>query len=73
LIYLSPYSPDFNPCEEGFSSLKAWVRRHRDDVLREMEGRDGCNPIGVLWDAVYEIMMPENIAGWFRNSGYIVQ
>ncbi|KAJ7025430.1 hypothetical protein C8F04DRAFT_967760, partial [Mycena alexandri] len=71
LIYLSPYSPDFNPCEEGFSSLKAWVRRNRDDVLSEMEGRDDCDPIGMLWNGVHETMTPQNIKGWFRDSGYI--
>ncbi|KAJ6490433.1 hypothetical protein DFH09DRAFT_947873, partial [Mycena vulgaris] len=71
LIYLSPYSPDFNPCEEGFSSLKAWVRRNRDDVLSEMEGRDDCDPIGMLWNGVHETMTPQNIEGWFRDSGYI--
>lgn len=26
LIYLPPYSPDFNPIEEAFSAIKAWLR-----------------------------------------------
>jgi len=26
--YLPPYSPDFNPIEEAFKDLKAWIRRH---------------------------------------------
>lgn len=38
LIYLPPYSPDFNPIEEGFSSMKAWIRRNREEVLAEMTG-----------------------------------
>ncbi|KAJ6507805.1 hypothetical protein C8R47DRAFT_965988, partial [Mycena vitilis] len=71
LIYLSPYSPQFNPCEEGFSSLKAWVRRNRDEVLGEMAGGDNSNPIGILWNAVYDTMTPEKIEGWFRDSGYV--
>jgi transposase len=25
LLYLPPYSPDFNPIEEGFSAMKAWI------------------------------------------------
>jgi hypothetical protein len=37
-----------------------------------MEGGDGCDPIGILWEAVMETMTPENIEGWFRDSGYIV-
>ena len=28
LIYLPPYSPDFNPIEEAFSFIKGWLRRH---------------------------------------------
>lgn len=28
LIYLPPYSLDFNPIEEFFSKLKAFIRRH---------------------------------------------
>jgi transposase len=28
LLYLPPYSPDFNPIEEFFSVLKAWLKRH---------------------------------------------
>ncbi|KAJ7612011.1 hypothetical protein DFH06DRAFT_1015561, partial [Mycena polygramma] len=71
LIYLSPYSPQFNPCEEGFSCLKAWVRRNRDEVLGEMAGGENANPIGILWNAVYYTMTPENIEGWFRDSGYV--
>jgi transposase len=27
-LYLSPYSPDFNPIEEFFAELKAFIRRH---------------------------------------------
>jgi transposase len=26
LIYLPPYSPDFNPIEQAFHSIKAWLR-----------------------------------------------
>jgi hypothetical protein len=28
LIYLPPYSPDFNPIEQSFAQLKAWMRKH---------------------------------------------
>ena len=30
LAFLPPYSPDFSPVEEAFSTLKAWIRRHRE-------------------------------------------
>ncbi|KAJ6623720.1 hypothetical protein B0H10DRAFT_1785954, partial [Mycena sp. CBHHK59/15] len=71
LIYLSPYSPHFNPCEEGFSSLKYWVHRNRDDVLAEVVGGEDRNPIDILWAAVYDTMTPENIEGWFRDCRYV--
>ena len=29
LAYLPPYSPDFNPIEEAFSQLKAWIQKNR--------------------------------------------
>jgi len=28
LTFLPPYSPDFNPIEEAFAELKAWMRKH---------------------------------------------
>jgi len=28
LVYLLPYSPDFNPIEEFFSEPKAYIKRH---------------------------------------------
>lgn len=28
VIYLPPYSPDYNPIEQTFNVLKAWIRRH---------------------------------------------
>ena len=28
LEYLPPYSPDFNPIEEAFAELKAWMKKN---------------------------------------------
>ncbi len=39
--YLSPYSPDFNPIELSFSVLKAWVRRHFEEIWPHFEGTFG--------------------------------
>ncbi|KIM64576.1 hypothetical protein SCLCIDRAFT_69967, partial [Scleroderma citrinum Foug A] len=30
LMFLPPYSPDYNPIEFAFSSIKAFLRRHQD-------------------------------------------
>ena len=32
LLFIPPYSPDFNPIEESFSSLKSFIRRHINPV-----------------------------------------
>ncbi|KAG2740175.1 hypothetical protein P692DRAFT_20753883, partial [Suillus brevipes Sb2] len=31
LVFLPPYSPDYNPIEQAFSAIKAYLRRHFDD------------------------------------------
>lgn len=72
LRYLPPYSPDFNPIEEGFSGMKAWIRRNNSYVLGEMTGENICDPYKILWDAVHEAMTPEKIVGWYRDCGYVV-
>ena len=28
VVFLSPYSPDFNPIEEAFAELKAWMKKN---------------------------------------------
>jgi transposase len=72
LCYLPPYLPDFNPIEEGFSAMKAWIRKNNDYVLGELTGDDTCDPFTILWKAVFDTMTPENIEGWYRDSGYVV-
>ncbi|KAI0365360.1 hypothetical protein BV20DRAFT_938147, partial [Pilatotrama ljubarskyi] len=70
LLYLPAYSPDLNPIEEGFSAMKAWILRNRDYVVGELMGEPTCDPRKLLWDAVYSTMTPENIRGWYTDSGY---
>ncbi|KAJ2932941.1 hypothetical protein H1R20_g4170, partial [Candolleomyces eurysporus] len=36
LVFLPAYSPDFNPIEEAFSAIKAWLRANRDYVRGEL-------------------------------------
>ncbi|KAG8945188.1 hypothetical protein FRC04_001167 [Tulasnella sp. 424] len=70
LLYLPPYSPDLNPIEEAFSSIKAWIRRNHDYVLSEMTGEAICDPYRVLGEGVFSVTT-EKAAGWYRDSGYI--
>jgi hypothetical protein len=72
LCYLPAYSPDFNPIEEGFSAIKAWIQRNQDYVLGELTDDPTSNPETMLWGAVFESMTPDKITGWYRNSGHVV-
>ena len=59
--HLPPYSPDFNPIEEAFSKVKAFLRRAKartEDALRT-----------ATWDALASITLAD-IAGWFSHCGY---
>ncbi|KAF8289103.1 hypothetical protein DL93DRAFT_2031535, partial [Clavulina sp. PMI_390] len=66
LVYLSPYSPDFNPIEESFSTLKAHIRRHgiefrgfvRQGVSHEIEAW--------LYHAYDLAVSRRKVQGWFR-------
>ena len=35
-----------------------------------MEGRDS-DPYALFWEAVYTMVTPEKIFGWYRHSEYI--
>ncbi|KZV59346.1 hypothetical protein PENSPDRAFT_549398, partial [Peniophora sp. CONT] len=70
LEYLSPYSPDFDPIEEGFSAMKAWLRRNQDYPRGELTGEPTADPYTLLKRAIFKSMTPEKIAGWFQHSGY---
>lgn len=73
LIYLPPYSPDYNPIECAFRRFKAWVRANDDAVREAMEEDDGEGEDGgaaVLSLAVAESCTPANAIEWFRLCGY---
>ena len=70
LLYLPSYSPDLNPIEEAFSSIKAWLRANWDYVLGEVEDYD-CNPYALIWEAVYGVVTLDKIYGWYQHSEYI--
>ncbi len=61
LLYLPPYSPDFNPIENAFSKLKALLRKAAERTV------DGLwNAIGVLLPA----FTPQECANFFAAAGY---
>jgi transposase len=68
LLFLPTYSPDFNPIELAFSTIKAWLHTNRDRVNQEMESEDG-SVYNVLWQAVHTVTQ-ENVRGWYKHCGY---
>jgi transposase len=61
LLYLPPYSPDFNPIENAFAKLKAHLRKI------------AARTIPALWDAIASLIdaVPQTeAANFFRNAGY---
>lgn len=64
VVYLPPYSPDFNPIEMAFSKLK-WL-------VRSAETRD----VESLWKLLGNLtdrLRPSDCRGWFRKCGYATQ
>jgi len=60
LIFLPPYSPDYNPIEQAFSSIKSFLRRHWQDIS-----------LGVM-DRACQSITSYKAAGYFKASGYMV-
>jgi hypothetical protein len=63
LIYLPPYSLDFNPIEQAFHSIKAWLRWHEAEAtLPEVRP-------WLIQQAAMSVSA-EDAEGWIFNCGY---
>ena len=61
LLFLPPYSPDFNPIENAFAKLKAFLRKA------------AARTVPALHTAIAEALdafTPQECANYFTNSGY---
>src|ERR1051325_7629046 len=64
VIFLPPYSPDFNPIETAFSTIKSWIR-HNCDFMK------ACNdPIYALLVACSQITS-QMVQSFFEASIYV--
>ena len=60
LLFLPPYSPDFNPIGKAFSRLKAMLRKA------------GARTVTGLWDLIgrlVDIFQPNECADYFSSCG----
>jgi transposase len=64
LLYLPPYSPDFNPIEQAWSQLKQRLRGVKARVLQQLDP--------ALADALSAITA-QNARAFFRHCGYRIQ
>ena len=61
LLYLPPYSPDFNPIEMAFSKLKGLLRKAAARTIPE------------LWDAIaqpIDAIPTSECSNYFKAAGY---
>ena len=61
LLYLPPYSPDFNPIENAFAKLKALLRKAAERTVDD------------LWDAIADLIdlfTPQECANYFKAARY---
>ena len=61
LLYLPPYSPDFNPIENAFSKLKALLRKAAERTIDGLWNRIGD---------VLDLFTPQDCANFFAAAGY---
>ena len=61
VVFLPPYSPDFNPIEQAFAKLKSNLRKEDARSVDTV-----CQAVGRLLDR----FTPTECANYFANSGY---
>jgi transposase len=61
LLFLPPYSPDYNPIELAFATLKAALRRAAARTRADLERATA---------AALDAITPAQAANWFRHCGY---
>ncbi len=62
LLYLPPYSPDFNPIEPAFSKVKAHLRKAAEHTIPRLVRRIG---------RIVTDFSPQECRNFFRHAGYV--
>jgi len=61
LLFLPPYSPDFNPIEQAFAKIKALLRKAAARTVEALE---------TAIATALKSFTPDECANYFANSGY---
>ncbi|PVF91090.1 hypothetical protein CPB86DRAFT_771013 [Serendipita vermifera] len=67
-VFLPPYSPQYNPIELAFSSMKAWFRRNNEAVAANWD--DEAKATRLLLRMAFTAL-PWKAEGWFQKCNYI--
>jgi transposase len=64
LVYLPPYSPDYNPIEQSFNQIKQWMRKSRDKLQH-------CDSFEDFFQwALEDFNVTGDPGSHFRHAGY---
>lgn len=63
VLYLPPYSPDYNPIEKMWSKIKSTLRRIK--ARSKME-------LSEAFTVAFNEVTPYNAHGWFKSCGYVL-
>ena len=61
VVFLPPYSHDFNPIEQAWSKIKAYLRKIKARTSDELFSAMG---------SALDVITGQDIEGWVRNCGY---
>ena len=61
LLFLPPYSPDFNPIENAFAKFKALLRKAAERTVAGLWRTIGC---------IVDTFSPTECANYFAAAGY---
>ena len=64
LLYLPPYSPDFNPIEKCWSKIKQLLRASKARILDTLD---------LAITAAMSAITAQDSAAWFQHCGYRIQ
>lgn len=63
LLYLPPYSPDFNPIEKAWSKIKQQLRKTKARSVERLEE---------AVSSALKMVSSQDAGGWFRHCGYAI-